>query len=403
VAAVAEPVKLTWWQRLIAWFKRLFSRKPKPAPAAQAQTQAAPAAPAAPAAGAVAAAAVADSTLTTPAPAAGPAATAPPAAKQPGAQAPTAEKTPTARPPGRERQVGPKVPSALKPTKEFERKAPKEVKEAPPQYEPGDLICTQCGTGNKPTNKFCKRCGSSLAEAPTAQKPSWWKRLLTALHLRRRKQFEAGYRKKQKGGRRGVFWRLQGLSFRAVGLVSLAIIGIGLYGAWGSTLKDRAQSYYDYFHDLVLPSYSVVHPLGATASSHLNQKHSAGKAIDNIDNDSWISKPSKKSGVGQTLTITFSQPIRLGKIGFRNGDQTGDKTYLKQARFHKTRVFLFNKKNKLFKGKSKVITLQDTDSFQSFGFDVKGVKKIKLRAVTVYPSEKGKSVAMSEVEIRAKK
>jgi hypothetical protein len=48
--------------------------------------------------------------------------------------------------------------------------------EAASVAKPGDRICTQCGMSNDPTRKFCKRCGSSLAEAPIAVKPSRWTR-----------------------------------------------------------------------------------------------------------------------------------------------------------------------------------------------------------------------------------
>ena len=41
---------------------------------------------------------------------------------------------------------------------------------APPSKElsAGDLICGQCGEGNEPVRKFCRRCGNSLATAEVA-------------------------------------------------------------------------------------------------------------------------------------------------------------------------------------------------------------------------------------------
>ncbi len=41
---------------------------------------------------------------------------------------------------------------------------------APPTKEPsaGDLVCGQCGEGNEPVRKFCRRCGNSLATAVVA-------------------------------------------------------------------------------------------------------------------------------------------------------------------------------------------------------------------------------------------
>ena len=224
-SVVEEPVKLTWWQRFVAWVKRLFGRESEAGRAGR-NRHARPGRFRRSGGGRRASGRR--------------------ARRSPGRcrrccgsgdavdcdARGTYREAAGSRGPDRTaaregKQTGPKVPSALKPTKEYERKARTEKKvEEAPQYDPGDLICTQCGTGNKPTSKFCKRCGTSLAEAPAAVQPSWFKRMLTKLHLRRGKRFEAGYRKRQKdAGKQSIFWRLQNLGFRTFGLVFLAIGG----------------------------------------------------------------------------------------------------------------------------------------------------------------------------------
>jgi hypothetical protein len=54
--------------------------------------------------------------------------------------------------------------------------------ETAPVAKPGDRICTQCGMGNDPTSKFCRRCGSSMDEARIAAKPLRWKLSKTPIY-----------------------------------------------------------------------------------------------------------------------------------------------------------------------------------------------------------------------------
>jgi hypothetical protein len=72
-------------------------------------------------------------------------------------------------------------PAAVKPAVPVSRPAP--LKEPTPRrgISPGDLICGNCGEGNDPTRRFCRRCGSTLAEATTAVpvRLPWWRRLFT--------------------------------------------------------------------------------------------------------------------------------------------------------------------------------------------------------------------------------
>ena len=56
---------------------------------------------------------------------------------------------------------------------------------------PGDLVCGQCGEGNDPNRRFCRRCGASCRRAAVFTLPwyrRWWRRLTT------RKTREAGDR-----------------------------------------------------------------------------------------------------------------------------------------------------------------------------------------------------------------
>ena len=63
----------------------------------------------------------------------------------------------------------PAEPAGVQPTAVRSR-VPPTVTAAPPTKElsAGDLVCGQCGEGNEPVRKFCRRCGNSLATAEVA-------------------------------------------------------------------------------------------------------------------------------------------------------------------------------------------------------------------------------------------
>src|SRR5204863_4495736 len=113
----------------------------------------------------------------------------------------------------------------------------------------------------------------------------------------------------------------QNLSFRSVGLVFMAIAAIGIYAAWGPVLGTRFHRIYDPLHDKFLPSFTVEHPVAATASSHI-AGHRPKNVIDQAFNTAWISKPTRTHGALQTVTVYFDSPVKFGLVGFRNGAQT---------------------------------------------------------------------------------
>lgn len=124
----------------------------------------------------------------------------------PPARRPSAPAQPPARRP---------APAAVAPRP----KPPKTPKAERPK--PGDLVCPQCGTGNDPERKFCRRCGTSLAAAPVEPPPAprpWYRRLLGR---EAPPAYEAGARPGGMGRRR---WRPGCLSV-------LVVLGLLLAGA----------------------------------------------------------------------------------------------------------------------------------------------------------------------------
>lgn len=132
------------------------------------------------------------------------------------------------------RQPAPVLPGA--PAPKPRRHTPTPDRE---RINPGDLVCGECGAGNKPTRKFCRRCGHDLTDAPVAR-VSWWRRLV---HRSPRPGPVAGTRPQV---------RTRRFPRRLVGLLVVAAL---VWGAWAS--RDLAATAYDRIVDRVKNSELV--------------------------------------------------------------------------------------------------------------------------------------------------
>lgn len=73
-------------------------------------------------------------------------------------------------------QPAPVLPSKPVP----QRAAPAPAEKVEPALRPGETACPSCGAGNEAGRSFCRRCGTSLADAPEeGKKPGWFKKLIT--------------------------------------------------------------------------------------------------------------------------------------------------------------------------------------------------------------------------------
>jgi hypothetical protein len=128
-------------------------------------------------------------------------------------------------------------PQARKPERASASAAPK-PKAVPPakadRPKPGDLICPDCGTGNDPTRKFCRRCGHSLIEAGTQPDPParpWYKRRLGGGAPA--PAYAAGARPDDLGKQR----RRPGCLLFVVLILMIAIVAAGLAYAFNETAR----------------------------------------------------------------------------------------------------------------------------------------------------------------------
>jgi hypothetical protein len=210
---------------------------------------------------------------------------------------------PTAQQPAA-RQPGAAAPRAKRPP------APDDV-----PIRHGDLVCGDCGAGNQPARKFCRRCGRTLAEAEVAR-VAWWRRLLQ----RRRRSHDAGSRPR---AQRRVGFPGRGLVLVAVlaALVASVLLLRGPIGGAYEAVRDR------------ISGVEKVNPR-LSASSSL-PGHAARLARDGTTNRYWA--PEQEQGAW--LAATFRSPVRLVYVVVTPGASgESEEAFLQQGRPSRLRV-----------------------------------------------------------------
>jgi hypothetical protein len=283
-------------------------------------------------------------------------------------------------------------PGAVKPAAPQARPKPKP---APPtrELQTGDLICGQCGEGNVPTRKFCRRCGSSLvdAEAVAAPPVPWWKRPFVR---KPKKEFSAGDRPMRRGGSEPGTAKKGGRGKKilaAVGAVAAIAVVIGLMGPWRSSVDKKVAS----VKRTVAPNFDPVHPVAVKASTELKD-HPAALATDGISNTFWA-ESGKGKGEGQALVLTFDPAVDINKVGIYSGASGKPEDFLAQPR-PKSLHLIFSD------GTTTDVSLKDTAKFQSFDVKAKLVNKLEVQIASVYSSvQGGQDAAISELEFYTKR
>jgi hypothetical protein len=285
-----------------------------------------------------------------------------PPAQHPGAEQPAAVKPGAARP--RPVPAGPTAPSR--------------------SIEPGDLICGQCGEGNAPTRKFCRRCGNSLITAAVAPRPPWWKRLFR----RKKKVLVAGERPGGRGSGGRSIAQAPSVAGKIVKLLLALLVLAGAVAVIGP-YHQRATNDIQSLRRRFLPHYTATYATGASASTS-QPNHPPSNLIDGHPNTYWASGPTK-DGVGTILTVTFPKPVDLGKLGFTLGDSDD---FLAQPRPAKIRVE--------YAGGGSDIPLQNTAKFQSVNFTANKVTTLNITILDVYPASIGHFCSIAEIEFFAR-
>ncbi|WP_411120136.1 NADase-type glycan-binding domain-containing protein [Streptomyces sp. 058-1L] len=257
---------------------------------------------------------------------------------------------------------------------------------------PGDLICGSCGQGNAPARKFCTRCGSELREAQVARTP-WWRKLLRRRQGPRVVELGTGSGQQDEsapapGGRLAAFWNqvkvVLGITF------CLSALLYASYAPFRNMVNTRAAEVRKSAAGFIQSYYSPVRPAKITGPS------AEGRETENLidlNTTSYWSVPhpkvSGRAAQKTVLVVEFDRPVSLDQLIVTAG--VGD-AFTQHGR--PRQMFL------TFANESRTrVDLRDTAKQQKF--PLKGglaTKRVTIQITDVYPSEKGKDVAVAELE-----
>ena len=299
---------------------------------------------------------------------------------------PATPATPPTRP-VEDGQPAARIPVARPP----ERVRPREVRPvvAPPvrRYNPGDLICGQCGTGNDPQRKFCRTCGNTLATAVVARVP-WYRRIFR----RRPKTYAAGERPlgMATGAQPGRRPRRRSPLGRILGIAFLLIFAVGLVGyavlpGVRNTVNGAVGGVVDQVRRIVAPELTPVNPTGATATAQVGG-HEAVRAIDGFTNTFWAADITTTPQ--PTLTLTFERPADIARVLITSG-AAGN--FEGQPRPRQIRLTFSD-------GSVSEIELRDEAEPQSHDVGARQVTSANVQVLSVYGGLEGSAVSITEIE-----
>lgn len=285
-------------------------------------------------------------------------------------------------------------PAAHQPAVAHRQRTTPHAPEAPSRtVKPGDLICGQCGEGNDPGRRFCRRCGASLVEAVVVKTP-WWHRFLR----RRKLKVKAGERPERRHGRaaRATSGLVRVVVIAAV-VAALALVAVPKIGPIKNPVNKWVVAQKNTLRKKLRPKFEPVRPTAAVASSE-DAAHPAALAIDGKSNTYWsVGVQAPAEGSGQFMVVSFDKPITLSRIGFTIGAITKAENFLTQPRPAGVHVVLADAKG--VQVGTKDVTLSDTPKFQAFRLSGRDVSKIQIQITGVNRSpEGGHQASVAEVE-----
>jgi ribosomal protein L40E len=286
----------------------------------------------------------------------------------------------------------PRRPAAVVPQQVAARPKAKANPEPEVERHAGDLVCGQCGVGNLPTRKFCRRCGASLSDVRPLRM-GWWARRRERRRVRRIKQ--AGARPDV--GRHGVArpgWATSWVLRIFMVLVLLVVVAVFI-GPLKRPIRNDARHWSHNVRLFVDPHYDPIALNHANAESPAAPDFAPSNAIDTLVNTSWMTASAQTN---PTLTFTFPKTADVAKIGFYSGDQNmGSQSFVAYARPELIHV-TFNGSP----ASSANITLLDTTSFQSFGVTAHNATLATVTILSTYQGLTSQSCALAEVQLWSK-
>lgn len=280
----------------------------------------------------------------------------------------------------------PQDPPAVPPGERTVKPAPRPQQPLASGPQPGELVCGQCGAGNKPERKYCRLCAADLADAPVARRKHWWQRGRAAGsgNVGARTGPVAGSRPRARRA-----WRFPSKSFAL--LLIAAVAGGGAYLG-----RDALLGAFNFVQDRLLGN-EPVHPSSVTASSFLPGRE-PNLAADGTVDRSWAPAVTG-DGVGEAWNAAFSAPFRLVYLQLRGGAAEQDELFLAEGRPSSVRVTVTDNNGKV---STQEITLADRAGNQQFYIGAEDVREVTLTVQSSKGSGPDKHVAIAEVEFRGR-
>ena len=302
---------------------------------------------------------------------------------------PAAMQPQAAQPQARQPQA--QQPDARKPAVEQKRRvvAAPAAKAGEPEYKPGDLICGNCGAGNDPARRFCRRCGTNLVDAVVVAPPPWYRRIFR----RRDRALKAGERPKWMGDqeRRGgsVNWLNRAFKLRRL-VMGLLLLGVGLGIASYAFLPDvkgQVDNGINQVRRMIMPSYGPITPHDFAGPALTD--HEPELAFDGGSNTYWAAN----SGPTLALTVTFDRQFDLGAVLMSTAPVAT------RTEFDRPKTVELSFPNS--DAKPIVLNLQDSDKqIQNSGLEAKGVTVVVLTFKDYYPAVAGSDSVLAMTDIQ---
>ncbi len=260
---------------------------------------------------------------------------------------------------------------------------PVEAEERP--LSPGDLICGQCGVGNPPVRRFCRRCAAPLADAAVVR-PPWWRRFVPRWRRRVRRSGERPrtHRSRASVIAGGVF---RGLRWGLGALLALALLAFVLVPAFRGWAKSTMSSGWYQVKSVVAPEYVPVRPR-AVVSNGAQPEHPDGLVADLNTTSYWA---VRTGGPQPVLTFTFETAVDLRRIIVYNGTGPGPEfpTVFRAKELH----LVFSN------GRTTNLTLRDTPDQQTLSLPgSEGSTEVRVHVVSAYETGQVPDVAIAEIE-----
>jgi hypothetical protein len=313
----------------------------------------------------------------------------------PAASGPTAAPVapPSPLPPVPSDQPAARRPEAVKPGPERPRAAARPAQEVTPAPNPGDLVCGNCGMGNDPARKFCRRCGQSLATATVAPPPRvpWYRRIFGG--GRPKAKVAAGERPKsmRTDGKTGGGINVGRLLTAGLQIVLLAgivgaVAGYALVPSW----RDAVNGIVGSVKEVIAPSADKVYTSGPTTGPG-TKDHPARLAFDRTLGF-WAAPFT--DGSPPTIEGSFTPPATVTKILVTSGAVDQYKAF---ARPRDITLEFLDAAGTVIASKS--YELKEQAEPQSYDVGAKGASRVRLTVRSVFPAEKPNApVAIAEVE-----